>query len=120
MRGCLQKAKLSAKTMQSFKKGEFRWRIILSLGRDPVTKKWRQRWVKVHGTKTKAEAKLRELTGQVDRGEFVEPSKLTVGQYLEGEWLPKVKAKHCARTYEVYRNAVQSHILKSDIAKIPL
>jgi integrase len=120
MRGCLQKAKLSEKTVQTFKKGEFRWRIILSLGRDPVTLKWKQQWVTFHGTKTKAQEKLRELTGQVDRKEFVKPSKITVAQYLEQEWLPKEKAKRCGRTYEVYRNAVQTHIVRSSLGRIPL
>jgi integrase len=120
MRGSLVKAKLSAATMATFKKNEFRWRLIISLGRDPTTGKWRQKWVTFHGTKTKAQEKLRELTHQVDNGEFVEPSKLTVGEFLEKEWLPKVKVKRSARTYRSYRNVVETHISKSVLGRIPL
>jgi integrase len=120
MRGCLQKAKLSAKTMATFKKNEFTWRLILSLGRDPATKRWKQQWVTFHGTKTQAEAKLRALTGQVDRGEYIEPSKLTLAQYLEQEWLPKQRAKRGDRTYEVYRNIVQTHVKPSPLGHILL
>jgi integrase len=121
MRGSLIKVtNLSPDTVATFKKNEFRWRLILSLGRDPATGKWKQKWVTFHGTKTKAEAKLRELVHQIDNGEFVEPSKLSVGEYLEKEWLPKVKAKCSARTYRSYRNIVETHISKSTLGRIPL
>jgi integrase len=94
--------------------------MILSLGRNPMTGKWRQKWVTFHGTKTQAQAKLRELVGQVDKGEFIEPSKLTVGEYLEKTWLPEVKRHVRARSYTSYRNVVETHILKSSLARIPL
>ena len=40
----------------------------------------------VHGTKKQAQEKLTELVGQVQHNEYIEPSKMTVGQYLD-EWL---------------------------------
>ena len=116
MRGCLQKAK--TKPRLGAPKGEFTWRIILSLGR-ASDGKHKQKWVTFRGTRKQAEKKLTELTGQVDRGEFVEPSKRTLGEWLQ-EWLVKMKTKHYLRTYEVYRNVVQRHMLKSDIATIRL
>ena len=119
MRGCLVKAKLSPKTTASFKKNEWTWRIILSLGRG-ADGRWRQRWVTFHGTKTKAQEKLRELTHQVDKGEYIEASKLTLGQYLDLEWLPKQRAKQGDRTYAVYRNIVQTHIMPSALGQIVL
>src|SRR5512139_3544501 len=111
MRGCLLKAKLSPKTMRSFKKGEFTWRIILSLGKDPVTQRWRQQWVTFHGTRQQAEQKLTELTGEVQRGEFVEPSKLTVGEWLD-EWLEKAirPPRRTANTYKSYVGVVQNNL----------
>jgi hypothetical protein len=83
VRGCLRKAK----TKLGLSKGEHSWDIILSLGRG-ADGKYKQKWVRFHGTRKQAEQKLTELTGEVHRGEFVEPSKLTVGRWLD-EWLEK-------------------------------
>jgi integrase len=105
--------------MRSFKKGECRWRIILTLGRGPDGK-WKQRWISFTGTRQGAEAKMRELVGEVDRGEFVEPSKMTLGEWLE-EWLEKsVKVKHSVRTYATYKAALNKHLLKSSLASVQL
>ena len=118
MRGCLQKAKLSDATMKTFKKNEFRWHLILSLGKG-ADGKWKQRWVTFHGTQKAAEQRLRELTVEVHKGDFIDPSKLTTGQWLE-EWLGKIKSTRGPRTYEAYRNAIQTHLLKSSLASVPL
>jgi integrase len=70
--------------------------------------------------KTAAQARLRELVSQLDRKEFVEPSKLTLGQYLKDEWLPRVNVNKGPRTYEIYRNIVENHIHNPAIGNIPL
>jgi hypothetical protein len=80
VRGCLQKAK----TKRDLPKGEYSWNLILSLGRG-ADGKYKQKWVRFHGTRKQAEQKLNELTGEVHRGEFVEPSKITVGEWLD-DW----------------------------------
>lgn len=110
MRGCLQKAKLSAKTMASFKKGECRWRIILSLGRG-ADSKYKQRWISFTGTRKQAEVKLRELTGEVDRGEFIEPSKITVGAWLD-QWVESAAKppRLAENTYTTYKNIIDAHL----------
>ncbi len=46
----------------------------------------RQKWFTVRGTKRDAEKKLAELLHQANRNELVEPTKLTLGQWLE-TWL---------------------------------
>ena len=93
MRGSL----LKAKTKRVLPDGHHTWRVIISLGRGSDGR-WKQKWVTCRGTKDDAEKKLTELVGEIDRGEFVEPSKRTVGEWLK-EWLVKVKTKHCPRTY---------------------
>lgn len=63
-----------------------RWTIILDIGRDPAAGKRQQQWTTARGTKRDAERKLAELHYQVNSGEFVKPSKLTLGEFL-GRWL---------------------------------
>jgi integrase len=66
------------------------WSIIIDLGYQPDpttgTLKRKQKWFTVRGTKRAAEKKLAELLHQANRNELVEPTRLTLGQWLE-EWL---------------------------------
>ena len=68
------------------------WSLILDLGyrTDPVTglRKRKQKWVTFRGTKKQAETHLTELLRAANRGEFVEATKVTLGQWLL-EWLEK-------------------------------
>jgi len=105
MRGCLQKAKTAKRDLR---KGEASWNIILSLGRG-ADGKYKQKWVRFHGTRQQAEAKLTELVGQHDRGELVEPSKLTVGAYLD-EWLATTKSRRATGTHRLYTAVVKNHL----------
>lgn len=110
MRGCLLKVKPKTKPRPGTPKGEFTWRIILALGRG-TDGKHKQKWVTFHGTRKQAEQKLVELTGEVHRGEFVEPSKVTVGAWLE-EWLEKaIRPPRCTpNTYRSYCGIVKNHL----------
>lgn len=116
MRGSLRKR---ATTRLGLKKGEFSWSLIVTLGRDPITKKWKQKWVTFHGTEKQARIKLAELTTEVNKRDFIEPTKLTLGEWLE-KWLTKVQGRLGERSYNIYRNAVHSHIAKHAIASIRL
>ncbi len=42
-------------------------------------------------TAEEAERALREVVSAIDRQSFVEPSQLTLGEYLTGHWLPAVQ-----------------------------
>jgi integrase len=100
------------------------WSIVLDLGYevDLATgkRKRRQQWVTVRGTKREAEAKLTELLGSANRGDFVKPNRMTFGTWLD-EWLEKA-IKPPARTsgtYSTYRDVVRLH-LKPKLGVIPL
>ena len=91
------------------------WSIILDLGYqvDPTTGKQKrlQKWVTVKGTKRDAERKLTEFLHSIHRGEYVEPSKQTVGECLT-EWLKtaiKPPSKRL-RTYETYKSVIERHL----------
>jgi integrase len=91
-------------------RGKNRWALVLDLGYvvDPATEKKRrqQKWITFHGTKPQAQTKLNDLVHGLNRGEFVEPTKRTIGEWLD-EWLEKsVKPTKRLRTYETYRHVV--------------
>lgn len=96
-----------------------RWRVTLDLGKKPSGGRL-QKWITFRGTKGEAKKHLRNLLTAADKGELVVPSKRTLGEWL-AEWLEKsVKVKHGSRTYETYRNAIQKHILPTELAAKPL
>jgi len=59
-----------------------------------------------------AEAKLAELLRDVNRGEWVEPTKLTLGEWLK-EWVEKTAKPplKAAATYAVYTRIIEQHIV---------
>jgi integrase len=100
------------------------WSIILDLGYEPHPEtgkmRRRQKWVTFRGTRKKAEAKLTELLGAVDKGEFVEPSKMTLSKWL-AEWLEaSVKPRVRPSTYVRYKGIIENDISKAAIASLPL
>src|SRR5690606_14302789 len=91
------------------KRGKSSWAIILDLGRDENGKR-RQKWHTVRGTRRDAEAELARLVHELNTGGYVEPARMTVGDYLE-RWLadyarPSVSPKTCER----YQDIIRSHI----------
>ena len=91
------------------------WSIVLDLGYhvDPETgrRKRRQKWVTVRGTKRDAERKLAELIHRADTGTFIEPTKVTVGEWLD-IWLEKAikPPRRTLRAYETYKSVITRHL----------
>ena len=60
------------------------WNIVLDLGTeiDPNTgkKKRKQKWITVTGTKRAAERELTKLLNDVQKGEYIQPCKMTLGE----------------------------------------
>ena len=63
-----------------------RWHVQVYLGRDDATGKKRYRQRAVRGTRKDAERELTRLIGEIEGGEYAEPSKITVGEHLQ-RWL---------------------------------
>ena len=101
------------------------WSLILDLGyeRDPKTgqTKRRQKWVTFRGTRKQAEAKINELVRSANRGEFVEPSKVTLIEWLRA-WVEKAIRPPMKRatTYASYTGIIENHIATSRLALLPL
>ena len=62
-------------------RGPGAWELKYDLGRD-LTGKRQIRYRTVHGAKRDAQRELRELLGTVDKGQHVDPGKLTVGELV--------------------------------------
>jgi integrase len=100
------------------KRGERSWAIVLDLGRDADGKRV-QKWHTVQGTKKEAERRLTELLSSINIGMYVEPSKLTVGDFL-GKWLQaSAKATVSGKTFERYSEIVNRRWIPA-IGSIPL
>ena len=61
------------------------WSIVIDLGRDALGKR-KQKWSTVRGTKKEAQAELTRLLNELNTGEYVEPSRMLVSEYLK-QWL---------------------------------
>ena len=95
------------------------YRIAVSLGKDPVTQKYKRYFETVRRNKKDAQRRLRELLSSLDNGTFSKSSKLTVASYLE-QWLrdycqPNL-APHTTESYEFF---IRRHIIP-DIGLTPL
>lgn len=91
------------------------WNIILDIGYqilpETSTPKRVQKWFTVQGTKRDAEKKLAELLHDLHRSQYVEPSKLTLGEWLS-EWLETAikPPNKRLRTYETYMSVIERHL----------
>ncbi|MEW6045890.1 MAG: tyrosine-type recombinase/integrase [Bacillota bacterium] len=93
------------------KRAKDSWSVVVELPRDPETGRRRQKWVTVKGTKRDAERVLAEMVAEIERGTYVEPSKLTVAEYLD-MWLRDcASASVRPTTLEGYEVMVRRHLM---------
>ena len=92
------------------RRGKSSWRLkFKGAERDPDTGRRSTRFVTFRGTKRDAVAELTRLLGEVAAGTAVNPTKMTVGEYVR-EWLRG--ATHLSRkTLERYRELAEHQIL---------
>jgi integrase len=89
--------------------GKDSWRVYLYTGKGPDGKYHRQVET-VKGRKSDAERRLRELLGNLDKGAYTPPGKLTVAQHLDN-WLAGYVATNCsARTMDGYKSIIEHHL----------
>lgn len=88
------------------------WTIVIDYGRkkDPATGKVKQVRVPYsyrNITKTKVLEILYNMLSDINRGKFVEPTKLTLGEYLD-KWSKHIEVSD--RTKEDYEGQIKNHI----------
>lgn len=101
------------------KRGENTWEVRVSLGWDEQTKQYRRASTTVRGSRADAERRSRELAMQRDHGVFVDPSRLTVQEYLT-DWVNAREAQGLKpSTIQGYRGVCQRYVYPS-IGSLPL
>ena len=94
-----------------------RWEARYTVGRDPGT--GRQMQKSVYGdTQKEARQKLAQVTTAIDEGAYTEPSRLTVGAWLD-IWLEEYTGNIKDTTARSYRDNVRLHI-KPALGAVPL
>jgi len=89
------------------------WEITIDVGRDPATGKRRRHSETIRGTKRDAERRLAELLVNIERGSYIKPKKITVGEWLN-DWGTSYVATNCSlRTLDSYRSEIENHIVPS-------
>lgn len=91
--------------------GQNSWEIKFDLGRDPLTGRRITKYVTFRGTKRKAQEELTRLLSQRNDGSYIEPTKMTVAQYLR-HWLEAdIDRRVATRTAGRYRGIVEKNII---------
>jgi integrase len=94
------------------------WKIRYNLGSDPATGKRRIATSMVKGDRRAAERELRRLLRTLDTGEHVDPSRMTIRQWLTN-WLSIVREEVSPKTYERY-SEIACHFLMPALGNLPL
>lgn len=94
------------------------WELRYSLGTDPATGKRRTITTTVKGNRRAAEKELRRLLRAIDVGEHVDPSRMTVRQWL-GTWLATVREEVSPKSHERYAEIVENFLMPK-LGNLPL
>lgn len=86
-----------------------RWAIILDR-KDEATGKRKREWRSFRGTKRAAQIECARLISELQRGTLVEPSKITVAEFLE-RWLEQIKTQVAPRSYERYAELARKNLI---------
>src|SRR5262245_29835374 len=92
------------------KRGES-WEIKYEAGINPTSKKRQTRYLTFRGSKREAEAKLAELLAAVTKGSHIDPSKVTIAEFVGSridQW--EASGKISTRTAERYREFAEYQI----------
>jgi integrase-like protein len=100
-------------------RGPHHWELKFDLGRDPASGKRITRYVTFHGTKREAQAELNRLLTRRSEGTYVDPTKMSLGEYLE-HWLTvDIDRRVAAKTAWRHRQIVRHQIIPR-LGNIPL
>jgi integrase len=94
------------------------WELQIYKGRNPETGEKEYHSEMFYGTEYQADKKLAEMSTDVDRGEFVEPAKVTFYEYLKGEFLPHILADDDLGTWEDYNGITENHIKNDPLGRM--
>ena len=85
------------------------WELRHSLGTDPATGKRQIATATVKGNRKAAERELRRLLHMLDTGEHVDPTRMTVREWLKA-WLSAVRFEVSPKSHERYSEIVENFL----------
>jgi integrase len=92
------------------RRGERSFELKFGSGADPRTGKRVTKYVSFKGTKAEAKAELVRLINSAHQGDYVDPSKTTLGEFLD-RWLRDWAAINVgAKTLERYQELIGAHV----------
>jgi integrase len=104
------------------RRGQRSWELKFDVGTDPTTGRRKTRYHTFKGTKREAALELARLVAGAAKGEYVDPSKMTVAQFLERwerDWAAgNVSPKTAERYGELIRKHVSPHVGRVQIQKL--
>lgn len=86
--------------------------IVIDIGPDPETGKRRQKWFSGYKTKKEAEKDVAKKITELNEGTFIEPSKITLKEYLNS-WLEIKSMSIEESTHACYLTYINTHIIPS-------
>ena len=101
------------------RRGERSWELKFDLGRDPITGKRHVRYISFKGTRRAAQLELVRLISENAAGASVDPSKITIAEFLD-RWDRDFAAVHVTpKTRERYRQIANKQVVPN-IGQVPL
>ena len=79
----------------------------------------RQEFHTGYASKREAEEELAKALATISAGTYTQPSKMLLGDFLKGEWLPALEATIRPTTFLSYKGHVERHIVPA-LGRIPL
>jgi integrase len=96
------------------------WAIILD-AKDPVTGQRKRRWHSFKGTKREAQIRCAELVAELQNGTSVDPSKITVVEFLDRfdrDWAATHVSPHSRERYRFALDHVRRHLGNRPLQKL--
>jgi integrase len=90
-------------------RGEKTWELKFDLGTDPLTGKRMTRYHSFKGNKREAEVELTRLMAAANKGDYVDPSKATLADFLD-RWETWASTQVSAKTLERYKELAKHHV----------
>ena len=94
-----------------------RWYVVIE-DRDPATGARKRRWHSGFRTKREAQAACNELAAAMQRGDYLQANRQTVGEFAE-EWLATIAPTVRPSTLDKYQRDLRAHVIRH-IGYVPL
>jgi len=86
-----------------------KYSYVIDIGRDPVTKKRKQKRVSGFTSEKKARKAMIDMIAELNKGGYVEPTNKRLNEYLD-DWLVHKKNRVAYSTYLHYEGYIKNHI----------